>query len=409
MWVLMVNLLPSIKDGQVTWTTMRVEAQQYIVEGMVDGLYKCVNTLDENDWFPSSTTSCLYVQICACKYCRAEWDCDGPCPNPLCPSNDPDATFCSCCQQQKSDDDICINSACSCSPYYNGTSDPGGGGDPGCSTCGNSGNPGSTTGGTTGPEPTSTVSTVTNVDCGQVAVNNAAQAATLQDTLLQYQYNHFIYEPTGNIETLSLLDDYAMLLGVEYGAYASYYEGSYFVSNLVQGSATNVTLPILRTGVAVFHSHPEGDPNNPNLTGPSSTDFLDLLVRADASSFGLKDSYIYAYDGSKYVMHIEDTTLSRTFMTTNSYLLSAEGLDANAGSFEEGSTIYDKYNDLYYSAINANLSVFEAHDYAMVLIMQAAGVSLLKQESGSAAFKQMGVTETVTSSGSTHYQPYKCQ
>jgi len=123
----------------------------------------------------------------------------------------------------------------------------------------------------------------------------------------------------------------------------------------------------------------------------------------------LKDSYIYAYDGSKYVMHIEDTTLSRTFMTTNSYLLSAEGLDANAGSFEEGSTIYDKYNDLYRSAVNANLSEFEAHDYAMVLIMQAAGVSLLKQESGSAAFKQMGVTETVTSSGSTHYQPYKCQ
>jgi hypothetical protein len=32
LWVLMVNLLPSIKDGQVTWTTMRVEAQQYIVE-----------------------------------------------------------------------------------------------------------------------------------------------------------------------------------------------------------------------------------------------------------------------------------------------------------------------------------------------------------------------------------------
>jgi len=32
MWVLMVNLLPCIKDGDVTWTTMRVEAQQYIVE-----------------------------------------------------------------------------------------------------------------------------------------------------------------------------------------------------------------------------------------------------------------------------------------------------------------------------------------------------------------------------------------
>ena len=144
MWVLMVNLLPCIKDGAVTWTTMRVEAQQYIVEGMVDGVYKCVNTLDENDWFPSSTTSCLYVQICACKYCRAEWDCDGPCPNPLCPSNDPDATFCSCCQQQKSDDDICINSACSCSPYYNGGSDPGGGGNSGGNTGGNTGsNPGS--------------------------------------------------------------------------------------------------------------------------------------------------------------------------------------------------------------------------------------------------------------------------
>jgi hypothetical protein len=134
----MVNLLPSIKDGQVTWTTMRVEAQQYIVEGMVDGLYKCVNTLDENDWFPSSTTSCLYVQICVCKYCGAEGDCDGPCLNPLCPSNDPDANYCSCCQQQKDDYDVCINPTCSCSPYYNGTSDPGGGGN-----AGGGGNPGS--------------------------------------------------------------------------------------------------------------------------------------------------------------------------------------------------------------------------------------------------------------------------
>jgi hypothetical protein len=108
-------------------------------------------------------------------------------------------------------------------------------------------------------------------------------------------------------------------------------------------------------------------------------------------------------------MHIEDTTLARTFMTTNSYLLSAEGLDANAGSFEDGTTNRIIYNDLYDSAINANLSVFEAHDYAMALVMRAAGVSLLKQESGGTAFKQMGVTETVTSSGSTHYQPYKCQ
>jgi len=98
-----------------------------------------VNTLDENDWFPSSTTSCLYVQICACKYCRAEWDCDGPCPNPLCPSNDPDANYCSCCQQQKDDYDVCINPACSCSPYYNGSSDPGSGGDPGNTNGGNNG------------------------------------------------------------------------------------------------------------------------------------------------------------------------------------------------------------------------------------------------------------------------------
>jgi hypothetical protein len=129
LWVLMVNLLPSIKDGQVTWTTMRVEAQQYIVEGMVDGLYKCVNTLDENDWFPSSTTSCLYVQICACKYCRAEWDCDGPCPNQLCPSNDEtQADPCICCGQPKDYKNQCVNTSCYCSPFYDPPEPPSGGG-----------------------------------------------------------------------------------------------------------------------------------------------------------------------------------------------------------------------------------------------------------------------------------------
>jgi hypothetical protein len=141
LWVLMVNLLPSIKDGQVTWATMKVEAQQYIVEGMVGNLYKCVDTQDATAWFPSATTSCLYAQVCACAHCGADRDCDGPCPNPLCPSNDPDANFCSCCQQQKSDDDICINSACSCSPYYNGGSDPGSGGNNS-----NPSNPGNTNG-----------------------------------------------------------------------------------------------------------------------------------------------------------------------------------------------------------------------------------------------------------------------
>jgi len=115
----MVNLLPCIKDGDVTWTTMRVEGQQYIVEGyrfIVTGIepytgyteYLCVNVTNPNEYFWSGYSGCaVYLpevtvtpdededeegdgadnNVCYCDECGALLiRCGASCMFPTCPN-----------------------------------------------------------------------------------------------------------------------------------------------------------------------------------------------------------------------------------------------------------------------------------------------------------------------------------
>src|SRR5574344_8152 len=115
LWVLMVNLVPCIKDGAVTWTTMEVGAQQYIVEGyrfVVTGIepytgyteYLCVNVANPGDSFWSGYSGCAVslpeasvtpdeddegngYSSCYCTECAALLTrCGASCMFPTCPN-----------------------------------------------------------------------------------------------------------------------------------------------------------------------------------------------------------------------------------------------------------------------------------------------------------------------------------
>lgn len=219
-----------------------------------------------------------------------------------------------------------------------------------------------------------------------------------------------------NIEWLPI---YAMGLDYEVGFVAKQYDegGPYCLSDKIsQNSDTQVEFNGLTPSVvAIFHTHPEGNPENPNLTGPSPGDFLSTVSMVNltkkegdgVASYGFKDSYIYAHDGSQYVLHVEDAVKAKAYFDNNPNLFSDAGLSTNKGSFEQGSALKVRY-DKFYSEVKDRLGEIGAHDYAMANIMKEAGISLLKKDAGGDNFKQMDAVKTEVS-GKAYYTLTKCK
>jgi hypothetical protein len=112
--ILILNLIPYMQDGNVNWTTLKSSAQTYTWEGEYsNGLFKCVNTLNSADWFESYYTTCPVGEICMCKECRKNYNCNSStCTNPDCISQ-----YCQCnCGGIYKCGNVCTNESCA---YYN--------------------------------------------------------------------------------------------------------------------------------------------------------------------------------------------------------------------------------------------------------------------------------------------------
>jgi hypothetical protein len=142
--VLLLNLMPYMKDGQLQLeTTQQVKGQDFIVEGMVGQLYLCVLKKDPNDmtqWFYSDDNVCDMAEVCTCAYCHKQKDC-----NKACASTEP----CGVCGKPVLCGSICMEPNCG-----KKDDDVGRENDPTSSESGSSGSSSGESGSTTNPSGT---------------------------------------------------------------------------------------------------------------------------------------------------------------------------------------------------------------------------------------------------------------
>ena len=96
--VMLVNVTPYIKDGKVEWKANEAAAQNYVCESnwfqLLFGVYKCVNTQNQADWFKGESSACSKTNNqCICSDCHHLFTCNGS------------ATKCSDCLEVPSNED----------------------------------------------------------------------------------------------------------------------------------------------------------------------------------------------------------------------------------------------------------------------------------------------------------------
>jgi hypothetical protein len=135
----------------------------------------------------------------------------------------------------------------------------------------------------------------------------------------------------------------------------------------------------------IVHTHPYG-----GMPTPSPADFWDL------ANFkrNFKTSYIVAYDGSKYAMTIDDYDKLKVFEANNPYTVD----DATAG-FNTNSPIGIKWQKAGYDMLQSGFTGMEAEERALAMIMQQAGVTLMKAEPNSNVFKKIGAQQKTNADG----------
>ena len=82
--IMLVNLMPYLKDGKVELKSTEIAAQTYLCESelldfaSIFRKHKCVNTQDSNDWFWGKSHSCtISPGQCICSECHNLFPCDG--------------------------------------------------------------------------------------------------------------------------------------------------------------------------------------------------------------------------------------------------------------------------------------------------------------------------------------------
>jgi hypothetical protein len=103
--VLLLNLMPHMKDGQLQLeTTQQVWAQHYIDEGITSKGRLCVNEDDPTDFFYTSFDNCdKAAMVCTCIRCRKQIECDKACTT---------TTPCGVCREPVLCGYLCMNPNC---------------------------------------------------------------------------------------------------------------------------------------------------------------------------------------------------------------------------------------------------------------------------------------------------------
>lgn len=207
------------------------------------------------------------------------------------------------------------------------------------------------------------------------------------------------------LTNLNALREHAKNKGNEWGLRIDFVDGEYKSYALHEGGPGSVSMYVYYDTAYDAHSHPEDTDGYHNLTGFSMGDVYGTLsTGGDPKYANYKGSIVIAYDGSEYLLAVNDRAKLQSFWKD----------DANKKLFESGSDSYfkDKNMDKEYRDIREQLegegySPDDANDYAMSYLLDKydTGLKISKKEKGKSSFKEMKTEENTTTN---EYKPTIC-
>jgi hypothetical protein len=177
---------------------------------------------------------------------------------------------------------------------------------------------------------------------------------------------------------------------------------NYTVANVASGGPNSAPLVYDNHTIAIGHSHPPGSYPAPSLK--------DIYVLNDAySDFRVcTNSYIYASDGSVYVLQVTNPAQFNSFITDHP---AATDLNAATNGFVSGTGMYYSYQSAYnYFTTVAGLSANEAYEKAFAYVLGEAdsGVTLMKK-GADGNFSAVLTASGTDASGNTTYSSTLCR
>lgn len=229
-------------------------------------------------------------------------------------------------------------------------------------------------------------------DCGGKATENANKAEKAMNG-----------SPTINSK-LNTLRDYAINRVNEHSTYIGINKiGAYTIANIKEGINGDSDVDINEWTIYNVHTHTD-DPFRTVFTGPSVGDIQSLLGAnwyfTDGNYTNLEGIIIFAYDGSEYLLSINDRTQAYAFAKTNLSLF-----DCNDNAEFINLKMREDYKSIYNKLISEGYSVQDSNDYAMSYLLDKhkTGLKISKKEKNDKNFGEMKTEEK-----SNEYKPKKC-
>ena len=260
----------------------------------------------------------------------------------------------------------------------NGYSDPSSGG-------GNSGDSGS---GSSNKQPK------LRTDCSGNATQNATNAQNVMNGSIDIK------------NKLTTLRNYAKNNSNEFSSYiGKTTQGNYTMGTIIEGDWSSGNVEIYESTLYNIHTHSKSKNSSiTDLTGPSAEDIYSLLEGnqyfASNGYTNLKGIIILAYDGSEYLLYINERSKAVSFANSKLYLFESN----EKGSFAS-SGMANEYTDIVNKLKNSGYSIQNSNDYAYSYLLDkyATGLKISKKENSSGSFKEMKTEKT-----SNNYEPKIC-
>ena len=208
---------------------------------------------------------------------------------------------------------------------------------------------------------------------------------------------------------MKTLRSHAKTQNKEYGILIEKNNGTYTVADnkIIQGTSEFIEFENY-TSKTVFDVHTHYQQAITGFyghTGPSVTDLYAVLevnsFYCSQSSSSYKGSIIIAYDGSEYLIYVDDHNKANSFFEANGYKFEPDdgGLFRNIGLRDEYTSITENLEEKGYSKIQSN-------DYALTYLLDKydTGLKISKRDISTSDYKEM---KTVNSNDS--YTPQKCK
>ena len=170
------------------------------------------------------------------------------------------------------------------------------------------------------------------------------------------------------------------------------------------GSPNNAPLGFDNYTTAIGHTHPPAA-----IPAPSPRDIYTLNNVAQNTAVGATtDSYIYAADGSLYILHVTDPSELSTFIATYP---KETNLNPATNNFIAGTPLSDDLQDaIDYYTTTGGLSPNDAYEkaFAYVLDKGNTGLTLMKMNPGTNQFESILVTGDYANPAAPVFTQHPC-